>query len=35
MKLSALIKGLTPKVAATLDPEVSNICFDSRKVSKG
>lgn len=35
MKLSEIIKGITPKAAITLNPDVTDICFDSRKVSKG
>ncbi|MCQ2295855.1 MAG: UDP-N-acetylmuramoyl-L-alanyl-D-glutamate--2,6-diaminopimelate ligase [Bacteroidales bacterium] len=35
MKLSELLKGITPKVTVTLNPDVTDICFDSRKVSKG
>ncbi len=35
MKLSNIIKGLQPLLPVALDPEVSDICFDSRKVGKG
>ena len=35
MKLSDIIKGLQPTMPLALDPEVSDICFDSRKVGKG
>lgn len=35
MKLSDIIKGLQPLLPVALDPEVSDICFDSRKVGKG
>ena len=35
MKLSDIIKGLQPTMPVALDPEVSDICFDSRKVGKG
>ena len=35
MKLSEIIKGITPKTAVALNPDVADICFDSRKVTKG
>jgi len=35
MKLSEIIKGVEPLAAVAADPEVENICFDSRKVVPG
>lgn len=35
MKLSEIIKGLSPKLPVAYNPEVDVICFDSRKVSAG
>ena len=35
MKLTSLIKGIVPLVAVQVDPEVEDLCFDSRKVGKG
>ena len=35
MKLFDLINGITPLAPVTLNPEVTDICFDSRKVGQG
>ena len=35
MKLSNILSGITPLQPVALDPEVCDICFDSRKVGKG
>lgn len=35
MKLLDIIKGLQPLAPVALNPEVNDICFDSRKVGKG
>lgn len=35
MKLFDIIQGITPKTPVVLNPEVKDICFDSRKVSAG
>ena len=35
MKLFDLINGITPLAPVTINPEVTDICFDSRKVGQG